>query len=174
MPNFISNRMEDMSVAYVKAICAKDGYTYGIENHDNYGIDCRISCPGKPSNDPECKRTSPVMEVQLKSSYSSVEILPNGDVKYDLPARNYNLLIDENRLIPYILVLLVMPEDEHSWLSQTTDFLQISKCAYWACLKGREITNNKSTVRITIPSRNVFSPEALRNIMIKISKEVDL
>ena len=39
MPNQKSLRMEDMSEAFLRALCAANGYSISITNHDNDGLD---------------------------------------------------------------------------------------------------------------------------------------
>lgn len=68
MPNTKQARMEDVSVAYVQAVCAQNGYSMGPVARDNDGIDVTITCAGYP--DVGCKRISPTLAIQLKASYS--------------------------------------------------------------------------------------------------------
>ena len=56
MPNSIQIRQEDMSIAYLTALCAANGYTLMKEEHDNDGVDRTIKCKGKP--DEACVRKS--------------------------------------------------------------------------------------------------------------------
>lgn len=176
MPNPLQTKMEDMSFAYLHALCAKNGYDIATTLHDNDCVDCTISCNGYPVEDVDREHTmySPKVDVQLKSSYSGVVVLENGDVQYDIPARNYNYLVNPRRLTPYILILLVMHKNEELWIEQTEDWLKITRCAYWISLKGQETTENKTSKRIVIPSANVLTVDALKEIMVKISKQQEL
>ena len=70
MPNPLQHRMEDMSIAYLQAICAKNGYDIWNARHDNDCVDCQISCNGFPINDGECVMYSPLVAVQLKASFA--------------------------------------------------------------------------------------------------------
>lgn len=166
--------MEDMSVAYLQAICAKNGYEISVTRHDNDCVDCTVNCGGYPIDDAECLLRSPKLEVQLKSSYSGVRILGNGDIQYDVSARNYNYLVDAHRYTPYILILLVMHKEEELWLEHKIDGLKITKCAYWVSLKGLEPTKNKTSIRVVIPGHNMLTPDSLKEIMVKISKQQEL
>lgn len=67
-----------------------------------------------------------------------------------------------------------MNRQENLWLEQNTDGLIITKCAYWVSLKGQEPTDNRASIRIVIPGDNVLTPEALNEIMVKISKQQEL
>ena len=69
---------------------------------------------------------------------------------------------------PRLLVLLVLPEDEADWLSQSPEQLILRRCAYWHSLVGSAPTTATSTVRITIPRENVFSVEAIRTLLANV------
>ena len=168
MPNPIQIRQEDMSIAYLTALCAANGYTLMKEEHDNDGVDRTIKCKGKP--DETCIRKSPKLDVQLKACYSNhIRINTDGSINYDLEAKNYNILVDEERITPIILVLLHMHEDERLWIDQTPDYMKITKCAYWVSLTGQPPTENITTKTITIPASNILSKESLKAIMVKVA-----
>ena len=69
-----------------------------------------------------------------------------------------------------ILVVLVLPEDETLWLSQTLAELLIRECAYWHSLRGVGPTTSVSRVRIAIPRAQVFSVQAVRQILNRLSQ----
>lgn len=173
MPNQRSLRQEDLCESYVRALCAVNGYSVMKENHDNDGVDITIKCKDKP--DPTCARSSPKLDVQLKSCYSDhIQLHEDGSVSYDLEVDNYKQLIDVTRMTPLILVVLHMHANEELWVEQTIDYLKITKCAYWISLKGREDTNNSGTIRIHIPADNVFSEQTLKDLLTKIANFQEL
>ncbi|MCR5497130.1 MAG: DUF4365 domain-containing protein [Paludibacteraceae bacterium] len=173
MPNPIQIRQEDMSVAYLTALCAANGYTLMHEEHDNDGVDKTIKCKDKPAEN--CLMKSPKLDVQLKSCFSKhIRFNSNGDICYDLESKNYNVLVDNERITPIILIVLHMHDDENLWIEQTPDYLKITKCAYWISLVGEPSTNNSTTKTITIPASNVLSKDTLRNIMIKVANNEKL
>lgn len=174
MPNTKQLKMEDMSVAYLRALCAANGYTLKGEEHDNDGVDITVKCKGRPSED--CVKVSPTLDVQLKSSSSPnlITLNEDGSITYKLEVKNYNTLIDSNRITPIILIVLLMNEDEDNWIEQTLDYLKLTKCAYWISLKGREYSDNAGRKTIVIPSDHVLTKECLRELMIKVAKEEEL
>ena len=172
MPNQKSLKMEDMSEAFVRALCAVHGYSIVKCEHDNDGVDIGIRCKGKPCDESDI--LSPEIEVQLKSSYSKITQQQDGSINYSLEVKNYKSLIEDNRMIPLILVVFHMPTDEGDWIEQTTDWLKIKKCAYWISLKGREDTENQESITINIPADHQLTKDSLRSIMIKISKQEEL
>lgn len=172
MPNTKQLRMEDMSVAYVRALCAVNGYSIGRVEHDNDGYDITIQCSGCPTAD--CKKHSPSIQVQLKSSYAKIHTNADGTISYALEVGNYNSLIDDKRITPIILIVLQMHEDTNQWIEQTTDYLKITKCAYWKSLVGQAPTNNAETISVHFTSDDLLTADTLRDIMIKVANEQKL
>jgi hypothetical protein len=91
----------------------------------------------------------------------------------DLPVANYADLRDTNLQVARILVVLVMPADEALWLSQSPEELVLRHCAYWLSLKGWPATTNTTTVRVSIPLANVFTPAALGDIVKRLRERGD-
>lgn len=172
MPNSKSIMMEDMSVAFIRALCAVNGYSISVSNHDNDGWDICVDCKGKPAADSIWK--SPSVQVQLKSSYSKIRVNGDGSITYSLEVKNYNTLIEEDRMIPQILVVFCMPKEEEQWIEQTSDWLKIKKCAYWISLKGMPKTDNTESISITIPSDQLLTKDSFQDIMVKISRQLPL
>lgn len=168
MPNTIQERMEDMSIAYVQALSAYNGYSVDEIKRDNDGVDLSIKCKGKVID--ESQLISIQLNVQMKSSYSTITYDKHGNIHYPLETKNYNILVETRLSTPTILILLEMHREESNWIEHTTDFLKITKCAYWMSLKGQERTENTGTKTIVIPKENILTPEALKSLMIKISK----
>lgn len=164
--------MEDVSLAYLQALCASNGYTMEKAGRDNDGVDVKVSCKGKPADD--SKRTSPTVEVQLKATFSKFNKKTNGNYSFKLEAKNYNKLIDPYRFNPIILVVLHMERERNLWVQHTDQHLLITKCAYWLSLKGCEPKTNRNSISIEIPNSNILSCEALKEIMIKAAREEDL
>jgi len=169
MPNQQTIKMEDMSEAYLRALCAANGYSIDRVSHDNDGVDVTVKCKGKVDND--STYYSPSLDIQLKSSFSKIVEHEDGSITYPLEVKNYKSLIDSHRMIPLILVVVQMYSDENLWVEQTSDWLKITKCAYWISLKGQPDTNNTSTINIEIPAQNLLTKDSLKGIMSRISKQ---
>lgn len=169
MPNTQQLKMEDMSIAYIRALCAVNGYSVGNVEHDNDGYDITINCKGEPCAD--CIRQSPFIRVQLKSSFAHIRDNADGSISYDLEKKNYDKLICTNNYVPYILVVLRMYEDENCWIDQTKDFLKITKCAYWKSLRGMSPNDNDSYITIRLTDHDLITKDVLKNIMIKVANE---
>ena len=100
------------------------------------------------------------LDVQLNSTACAA--VRDDVVAYDLEVRAYDILRQENANRPRILVVLVLPEDENEWLSQTEDVLMPRRCAYWMSLRGAGPPTAQTTVRNTIPRADVFSVRSLQ------------
>jgi len=172
MLNTIQESMEDVSIAYVEALCAANGYTLNRVSRDNDGVDATIRCKGYPSEG--CKLFSPSLDIQLKSSFSRFKQKKDGNYKFILEAKNYTNLVQGDRMTPIILVILHMDRDRQNWVKHSINCLQIRKCAYWVNLKNNTPTRNGSNITINVPRANILSCSALKKLIIKVSKEEEL
>ena len=105
----------------------------------------------------------PQVDLQLKST-TRAEV-HGTEVGYDLDVRAYHWLRQHQVYRPRVLVLMVLPEDEVQWLSQSLEELVLRRCAYWMTLRGAEPTTNQRTIRIKLPRANVFSSAAVRQLL---------
>jgi hypothetical protein len=156
------DRQEALSLAYIQAVAACAGMTYSVRSKD-YGID--ITLHEVVRRDNYLRESGYDLDIQVKSSISVAETRTT--LAYDLPVKAYHDLraeVDQVR----ILALFVMPADEASWLRQTRAKLELRECMFWTSLRGYPPVRNRSSVRVTIPKRQVFTPASLRRIMDRI------
>ncbi len=111
----------------------------------------------------------PQLDLQLKST-TRAEVR-DAEVTFDLEVRAYSWLRQQHVSQPRILVLLVLPDDETQWISQSLEALILRRCAYWLSLRGAEPTTNQKTIRVTIPRTNVLSDTAIHQLMDEARKE---
>ena len=157
------HRKEDLGQAFVTATIAKAGFTVSYSNHD-YGIDGLIKDIAKA--DHGYYETGFGINYQLKSSW---DVSFDGNyIVYDLESRNYNDLILERTMLPSILILFVLPENESQWLTVSEDQMIIKKSAWWCSLKGLPPTHNTSKKRIRIPKNQLLTPDSLTYLMDKV------
>jgi hypothetical protein len=158
-----AHRQEALCRAYVRAIAAQAGWICS-EPEQDYGIDLclrAVRVRGHRHAD-----ASGQFDVQLKSTTRAT--VTDTEVLYDLEVKNYEDLREPGENCPRILVVLVMPEDETQWLSQTVEELVLRHCAYWISLEGHPTTRATATIRIAIPRNNVFSVEAVDGILTRL------
>jgi hypothetical protein len=155
-----NQRQEALSRAYVRAIAARAGAICGDMVQD-FGTDMFLR--GVEQSGQQYFDNGPQVDLQLKST-SRAEVREI-EVLHDVEVRAYDWLRQDSVIQPRFLVLLVLPEDESQWLTQSIDEMILRRCAFWLSLRGAAPTGNESTIRITIPRTNVFSVSTVRGWM---------
>lgn len=154
-----AHRQEALCRAYVQAVAASMGVSTSVPTPD-YGIDLSLRSVEQRGQRHLDSRLQ--LDLQLRSTTRAN--ISETFVSYDLDVQTYDFL-REQPLIRCLLVVLVLPEDDAGWLSQSADELIVRHCAYWFSLRGADPVTATSSVRITIPRGQVFSVQAVRAIM---------
>ncbi len=159
----INLRKEEFSYAYIYAITTAAGYSFQKSSRtlDVSGIDATLT--GTVSED---TLYEPQLDLQVKST--SLDILGTEFIHYPLKIKNYNELRKERTVAPRILVVVLIPENLQEWITQSETELCLRRCAYWVSLRGQPQTSNTETVTVYIPRENLFTVNALRNLMSQI------
>ena len=119
-----SQRQEALSRAYVRAVAAQAGLICG-EPEQDFGIDLCLRAVRRRG-----RRYTDVggqLDLQVKST-TQANVGAN-HVAYDLSVKNYDDLRESGDNCPRILVVLVLPDDEAQWLSQSPEELILRHCA---------------------------------------------
>jgi len=165
---------EELSKAYVQAICSMAGYGHGFDPRD-LGVDIIIKDIKKRLVSNRIVYSGYNLGIQLKSTTISNCRENATHIAYDLRNKNYNDLADTDVGTKRILVLFILPNDKPSWLVQDIQSLILKKCAYWFYLEGQSfVVDNDSTTAIHIPKENLFSIRKLRSIMDAIKSGANL
>lgn len=159
----LKKRMEQLSVAFVHAIAYYCGYGADSPSVDHDSIDITISSSG---------RRKVKLDIQLKATTRIINE-EKDSFSFQLSLKNYNDLRAET-MCPRILLVFCMPEDENEWIKHTIQELSLRKCAYWLSLQGNPETDNKETINVKVSKSNLFSPEELKKIMLKIENGDDI
>ena len=165
-----NHRQEALSRAYVQAIAARCGLACNFTRGFDYGIDLTLREIRRRNR--RYVESGFQLDVQAKSTTNSV--WTETHMLYDLDVKNYDDLRDVEVGCPRILVLLVMPDDEFQWTSQTEESLLLRHCAYWFSLRGQGPTTNRRTVRLAVPRANLFSIEGVLRLMERVRKREPL
>ena len=148
---------EQLSLACIQAVTARAGYDLDIKRVDYRGIDGVIENP----------ILSGVNRVDFQLKSSTVYEFREDGIAYDLRVEDYNRLT-QDRDIPRVLILFVMPEDDSEWLVQNPDELCLRKCAYWVSLMGEDASINTSHKRVYLPRANVLDPTGLPDMFTRL------
>ena len=161
---------EQLCIAYVNAVAAICNFACEFTRIDMDSVDVTITCNGNLA--PDSTIRSPEIKLQLKAT-ENLQLHGNKYYSFPLPIKNYNDL-RANNLTPRLLVVLKLPNARCRWLSHGAQDLVMRKCAYWLSLKGMADSGNATSVTVHLPSGNIFSPDTLKDLMIKVSKEESL
>jgi hypothetical protein len=164
-----THRQEAVSRAYIHAIAARCGLGCSFRDFD-YGIDLTVHAIQRIGR--RYVEAGFSLDIQAKTSTAAV-VTPT-QVLYDMEVKAYDNLRAIDVGCPRIVVLLVMPKEELAWTEQNEDHLLLRKCAYWMSLKGKPATTNTTTIRVAIPRTNLFSVDALTQLMDKVRKREEL
>ncbi len=150
----INDQKEALSKAYIEAVAAGARFTTSEPKIDRDSVDITIY-----SGDNRSAR----LDIQLKATQKLGDPI-NGRFKFSLKLKNYNDLIRDT-MVPRILVVLDLPENENEWLSVSPSELILRKCAYWQNLNGLPNTENTENITIHIKNSNRFDVAGLKELM---------
>ena len=71
---------------------------------------------------------------------------------------------------PFILIVVLLPDEESEWLTQTDNELCLRHCGYWLTLKRHNPASIRNSVTVRIPTVNVFSSAQLTETMDNVAK----
>ncbi len=151
--------MEALSRAYLQAVAAACGLTFSLRSSD-YGIDMTLHEVVRQGR--RYRETGLALDVQLKCTTRAV--WRSRALAFDLDATTYDDLSTPGPR-PRVLAVLAIPLAEARWLSVTERRLGIGGAMYWLSLTGESPTVNRSSVRVEIPRRHLFTPAALERII---------
>jgi len=161
---YISNRQEQFSIAYIRAVTAVAGYDLSAPGVDDDSIDLVISARG-----PIGTYRSPRLELQLKAPFQR-NVVNAKSMSYSLNKKNYDDLRYTDVYVPRILVVVVLADDINSWLYPSEEELVMKHCAYWISLRGeQELPTGQKSKSLRLSRDKIFNVEALESLMKIIS-----
>lgn len=152
-------QQEGFGDAYLLAIAGVAGCATSLRRPDDDSIDWTLSCR-------LAKR--PKLDIQMKTT-TTIDS-DRDTIMYPLKVKNYNDLIITDILVARILVLVLLPTNIEEWLALSPTELILRRCAYWTSLRGLPTSDNEYTVTVPIPRSNMFTVEALWEMMVQINE----
>lgn len=152
-------QQEGFGDGYLLAVAAAAGCATSLRRPDDDSIDWTLSCK---------LSLRPKLDIQMKTT--TIHEMNGEELHYPLKIKNYNDLVMTNILVPRILILVLLPRDVENWLKVSSTELILRRCSYWASLRGLPESDNESTVTVPIPRTNLFTVEALCEMMAKINE----
>lgn len=148
-----NQRMELLSLSYIRAVAADAGYQVTRPETDTDSIDGTLSS-GKGRR----------AKIDFQAKASSRDLVRNSTIHFPLSSKSYEEL-SANTKDPRILIVLLMPRDRDQWLEVDPRELKLRKCAYWHSLEGYSPSSNPSSVTVRIPMNQVFDQLQLTRLM---------
>ena len=90
-------------------------------------------------------------------------MLRSTEVIYDMDAEAFNKIVTYEGGV-CILILCCLPKNPAEWLLLSEEQLILRRCCYWTQL-GEEPTTNVSTRRISLPRAQLFTPQAVQELL---------
>lgn len=159
----VTERMECLSTAYVQAVAAKAGFQVSRPPVDDDSVDGQFM--GRAGRRPR-------LDFQLKAT-AQQDLIGADKIAFPLSLKNYEDL-RADCVVPRILIVLAMPENEQEWLAQSEAELILRRCAYWRSLAGESATGNTTSVTVHILRDRLFTPESLTDMMRRVEAEEPL
>ena len=154
----LNTRKERFSLAYINAVA-----TYA---------NCEVIEPkvDRGSVDGILKRATieEIIGFQAKATSRDVVGADGRHLHFPLPIRDYDNL--RTAVSPFILIVVLLPEDETEWLAQTHEELCLRYCAYWLSLIDRPEVTNIDNVTVHVPITNVFGSHQLADLMYRAAR----
>jgi hypothetical protein len=154
-----NQQREELSKAYLAAVAARCGYKLANWSQDDDCLDVTIGAPSIVG-----AVAGPKIDVQLKCTSDPARDHKD-HITWSLARAHYDRLRAES-LVPIILVVVVLPEDDDLWLTHSPDELTLRRCGYWTSLFGaQDFPEGQDSWTVRVSKDNVFSPATLSLLM---------
>jgi len=163
----ITQRKEQFSKAMIHAVATAADCNVGRWEVDDDSIDVTITRQGSSVG-----VRSPKLDIQLKCTERCI-VGTNG-LSLQLKAKNYDDLrhTQDDRAIPIILVVMVVPANVVDWLTVTTpNSYNMHRFAWWHSLQNAPARTVESP-SVALPAANHFTPQTLATIMDNITRKI--
>ncbi|SDP61763.1 protein of unknown function [Pedococcus dokdonensis] len=155
--------MEEFQGSYLRAIAAASGCLVARFDIDD-GVDAQFN--HKSSQHTAQPDLTARLEIQLKATHAPPSV---ASISAKMRQDRFQYYRTASPLMPKIVVIMHLPQDQADWVIASEDFLRIHHCSYWVNLAGLP---DSSAVEPSVkaPRANVFDDEALCSIMQRIGQ----
>lgn len=160
---------EEFQYACVSALAAHAGLNRGDFRVDEDSVD--VSFKGLGYHGPG-RRRNPIVEIQLKCT--SKDVIKGDVIKFELKLKNYNELRGEDVMVPKYLIVMLVPEDQKTWIGSDDKWLHLPHSCYWLSLRNHPPTDNQASVVVDVPLANRVTTDSLFAMMDAASYGVSL
>jgi hypothetical protein len=158
----LQHTQESLCIAHICAVAGMAGLDYEIGDAFDYGVDGHFYEIARRSGG---RRAASGYALDFQAKATVNWELSEAHIVYDLEAKTYDDIVSrEPSATTLLLVLLCLPKSQPEWHEATVSATVIRHCCYWMILAG-EPCGNASTKRIFIPTSNILTPSALRDLL---------
>ncbi|MEZ4315209.1 MAG: DUF4365 domain-containing protein, partial [Polyangiaceae bacterium] len=146
---------EHLALAYVYAVASRAGCSTELIRVDRNSVDITVKHVDTAAGPDDVREG--ILDLQVKAF---VHDPPPGPIRYYLHnEKNFHDLRRPHCLYPKILVVVLLPTDESTWVRLSEDALVLRRCGYFRSLAGSEERT------VLFPRENVLDGEALMRMM---------
>jgi hypothetical protein len=157
----VQHTQEILCMCHIYALAGVAGVNYALKPAYDYGVDGCFTPVTVRGN--ERVQGGVSLDFQAKATINWT--VAQDDIVYDLDARAYNNIVSRGpEDTTLILILLCLPGAPDAWHGASADETVLRHCCYWHIFSG-EMTENSSTKRIRIPTKNPLTPTSLLTLM---------
>lgn len=162
-----AQQKEQYSIAFAHAVVAAAGYAFEVTTVDDDSVDFSIR-----SRQGSGAWARPRLDIQAKCT-ATADYAPSGDLRYELPLKNYDDLrpLTSDIRIPRLLLVVVVPPDPQDWIVSDPDRLHLHHRGHWTSLAGANATSKTTKVTLTIAEVNRWNPAAVAHLMTEASHD---
>ena len=152
-----NTRKERFSLAYINAVATYANCEVLEPKVDRGSVDGILLGPARGRD-----------LIRFQAKATEQDVMRDHQLHFPLPMRDYDNL--RTAVFPFILIVVLLPDDETQWLTQTDDELCLRRCGYWTSLSGGPEVSNTNSVTVHIPKANVFGNSGLSDLMDKVAR----
>ena len=159
----------ELSYAWLHAIASRAGCECQVSHRhsDGMGVDARLFVEEVFGPPPSLARFA--VEIQLKATSTPLAVTA-GRFSYRLTVERYDKLRLTETESPLLLIVLQLPEEPDDWLKCTPRALTLKRCAHWVSLYGAPRSENETYQNVYLPRENRLTPDALRALLERFSR----
>ncbi|WP_434439695.1 DUF4365 domain-containing protein [Lentzea sp. E54] len=155
-------RQEQFHIAFVRMVASAAGFYVKDHTADYDGVDITIAASAKYK-----RFYCPQFELQLKCT-TQQDLVGDGEMTWVMKRKPFLKLVDDDRYIPALLGVLVIPRDEPV-LHVTDEHLLTRSRMYWQhASELGDIADGVATKTVKLPTSNLFDVDGLKGIMQRI------
>lgn len=153
----LNTRKERFSLAYINAVATYANCEVLEPQVDRGSVDGFLVGPARGRD-----------LIRFQAKATEQDVMRDDRLHFPLSIHDYDNL--QTAMFPFVLIVVLVPDDETQWLTQTNDELCLRHCGYWMSLAGRPAVSNTNSVTVHIPAANVFGSRGLTDLMDKVAR----